>query len=100
MRDALSFAMLQRWLTGMAAVTLAGCVCSSKPITETAYASMATNPTELTACVLHGECEPLCRAVFLIGDAEIQRCELVALDSCDPNVPLSKPLTPDDLQQL
>ena len=100
MRGALTFAMLRRWLTGMAAVTLAGCVCSSDPVTETAYASMARYPTELSACILHQGCSQLCQTVFLIGDAEIQRCELVAFDGHLPGASPGKPLTADDLWQI
>jgi hypothetical protein len=82
----------------MAAVTLAGCVCSGDPVTETAYATMASYPTELTACILHQDCVPLCRAVFPIGDAEIRSCELWALD--EPSTRVNTALTPCDLQQV
>ncbi|HEX3477708.1 MAG TPA: hypothetical protein VHT91_21955 [Kofleriaceae bacterium] len=92
--------MLRRWLMGMAAVTLAGCMCSSDPVTETAYASMALYRSDLTACMVHQQCELLCRAVFAIGDAEIQRCELIALDGYPPGVVPAKPLTPDELQRI
>jgi len=84
----------------MAAVTLAGCACSSDPVTGTAHATMASYPTELTACILDQGCTPLCRAMFHIGDAEIRRCELVAFDGRDPGAPPTQPLTPRDLQQI
>jgi hypothetical protein len=84
----------------MAAVTLAGCACARDPVTGTAYAPIASYPTELTACMLRQGCAPLCRAVLHIGDAEIRRCELVAFDGLDPGAPPRQPLTPGDLQQL
>src|SRR3979409_2408290 len=100
MQGARTFAMLRRWLTGMAAVTLAGCACSRDPVTETADAPMARYPTDLTVCILRQVCTPLCIAVFQIGDAEIQDCRLVALDGHDPRALSGKPLTPADLQQV
>jgi hypothetical protein len=103
-------------------VTLAGCTCPRDPVTETAYAAMATYPAELAACIPHQECTPtacvppqectpaactprqdctpLCRAVFQIGDAEIESCELVAVDVYDPGAPPGQPMKPGELQSL
>ncbi|HEX3758452.1 MAG TPA: hypothetical protein VHW23_07080 [Kofleriaceae bacterium] len=92
--------MSRQWLMGMAAVTLAGCLCSSDPVTETAYATMASYPVELTSCILQHDCESLCRSVFQIWDAKLQRCELDGFDGYVPAAAPGKPLTPDDLQQL
>ena len=61
---------------------------------------MASYPTELTACILDQACEPLCRAVFQIGDAEIQRCELLAVDGGAPGAQPANPPTPADLPQV
>ncbi len=90
---------------------LAGCTCPRDPVTETAYAAMASYPTEIEACIPHQECTstgctprqdcmPLCRAVLQIGDAEIQRCELVTVDVYDPGAPSGQPMQQGDLQQV
>ena len=81
-------------------MTLAGCACSSDPVTETAYAAMASFPAQLTTCIVQRDCAPLCRAVFQIGDAEIERCELVAFDGYDPVASTGRPVTADDLKPL
>jgi hypothetical protein len=94
--------MFRRWLLGMATMTLAGCVCASDPVTETAYAPMARYPSQLTACIDQHDCESLCRSVFQIWDAAISRCELKALDlvpAAAPGTP-GAPVTPDELQRL
>ena len=64
----------------MTAVMFAGCICSRDSVTETAYASMVEVPDEIAACILGLGCTPLCHVVFRIGVADIQRCELVAVD--------------------
>jgi uncharacterized membrane protein YgcG len=101
MPAALRIAMIRRCLAMLPAALLAGCVCKGETLTQTAYASMATYPKELTACIVARRCLPLCTAVFQI-DGDIERCELIEFDQPTmPPLPTPGPMSsPADLETL
>ena len=64
---------------------LGGCMCPSERVTGTAYATMASFGSQITACMTRLACTQLCADVFALGDgAEIERCEITAIDRQAP----------------
>ena len=89
--------MIRRWLPMLATVMLAGCLCKDTRVTRTAYAAMASYRNELTSCVVNQACVALCSAVFQLGgDADIESCDLISLDTAA--APASGSASPDPQQ--
>jgi hypothetical protein len=80
-RAAPSDAMTTRRMCLMTVAVLGGCLCPGERVTGSAYASMASFRSQITACIVEHECERLCADVLGFGDgAEIESCVITAVD--------------------
>ena len=86
-----------RTWSALATLALGGCICTGEPISDSAYASMASFAPHISAC-LHGEsCNLLCIAVFAFDETvTLDRCDITSIDRVAP--PPGSTASPEDPQ--
>src|SRR5262245_52798141 len=88
MRGARSRIMTTRRICLMTIALIGGCMCPGERVTITTYASMESFRPQISACIFVGSCDRLCADVLGLGDsAEIERCEITAIDRQLPESP-------------
>src|SRR5262249_53696407 len=77
--------MTNRWLPAL--LVMSACTCPPERLELRGFASAKAYQDAIKSCEAYGDCDPLCFAVFQLGDgATVDRCRLTQVSDLGANV--------------